>query len=121
MKIIDNKIETIKQLKKIAERTNIENNDKINLTVKNILEDIKKNGDTSIKKYTLQFDGFNPEPMGVAIEEIEQAWHSTNSELKKALKNAKNRIEKFHKEQVPKDILLKGIYGRVCSKKMVTR
>ena len=54
MKIIDNKIETVKQLKKIAERTNIENNDEINLTVKNILEDIKKNGDTAIKKYTLQ-------------------------------------------------------------------
>jgi len=29
MKIIDNKIETIRQLKKIAERTNIENNDDI--------------------------------------------------------------------------------------------
>ena len=67
MKIIDNKIETVQQLKKIAERTNIENNDEINLTVKNILEDIKKNGDIAIKKYTLQFDGFNPEPMGVAL------------------------------------------------------
>ena len=117
MKIIDNKIETVKQLKKIAERTNIENNDEINLTVKNILEDIKKNGDTAIKKYTLQFDGFNPEPMGVAFEEIEEAWYSTNSELQEALKNAKNRIEKFHKEQVPKNISLKGIYGECVQRK----
>ena len=117
MKIIDNKIETVKQLKKIAERTNIENNDEINLTVKNILEDIKKNGDTAIKKYTLQFDGFNPEPMGIAYKEIEDAWYSTNSELQEALKNAKNRIEKFHKEQVPKNILLKGIYGESVQRK----
>jgi len=117
MKIIDNKIETVKQLKKIAERTNIENNDEINLTVKNILADIKKNGDTAIKKYTLQFDGFNPEPMGVAFEEIEEAWYSTNSELQEALKNAKNRIEKFHKEQVPKNISLKGIYGECVQRK----
>ena len=117
MKIIDNKIETVKQLKKIAERTNIENNDEINLTVKNILEDIKKNGDTAIKKYTLQFDGFNPEPMGIAYKEIEDAWYSTNSELQEALKNAKNRIEKFHKEQVPKNISLKGIYGECVQRK----
>ena len=117
MKIIDNKIETVKQLKKIAERTNIENNDEINLTVKNILKNIKKNGDNAIKKYTLQFDGFNPEPMGVEFEEIEEAWYSTNSELQEALKNAKNRIEKFHKEQVPKNILLKGIYGECVQRK----
>ena len=117
MKIIDNTIETVKQLKKIAERTNIENHDEINLTVKNILENIKKNGDTAIKKYTLQFDGFNPEPMEVAFEEIEDAWYSTNSELQEALKNAKNRIEKFHKEQVPKNISLKGIYGECVQRK----
>ena len=53
MKIIDNKIETVKQLKKIAERTNIENNDEINLTVKNILADIKKNGDTAKIYFTI--------------------------------------------------------------------
>ena len=111
MKIIDNKIETIRQLKKIAERTNIENNDEINLTVKKILKDVKKNGDTAVKKYTLKFDGFNPEPMRVTLEEIEQAWHSTSIELQKALKNAKIRIENFHKQQVPKNISLKGIYG----------
>ena len=117
MKIIDNKIETVRQLQKIAERTNIENNDEINLTVKNILEDIKKNGDAAVKKYTLQFDRFNPEPMEVAYEEIEDAWYSTNNELQKALKNAKNRIEKFHKEQVPQNISLKGIYGECVQRK----
>ena len=117
MKIIDNKIETIKQLKKIAERTNVENNDEINLTVKNILEDIKKNGDTAVKKYTLKFDGFNPKPMKVTLEELEMAWQSTSIELQKALKNAKVRIENFHKEQVPKNISLKGIYGECVQRK----
>jgi len=117
MKIIDNKNEIIGQLKKIAERTNVENNDEINLTVKNILDDIKKNGDAAVKKYTLKFDGFNPEPMMVTSEEIENAWHSTNSELQNALKNAKVRIEKFHKEQVPKNISLTGIYGECVQRK----
>ena len=117
MKIIENKIETIRQLKKIAERTNIENNDEINLTVKKILEDVKKNGDMAVKKYTLKFDGFNPEPMRVTVGEIENAWHSTSSELQKALKNAKIRIEKFHKEQVPHNISLKGMYGECVQRK----
>jgi len=117
MKIIDNKIHTIKQLKKIAERTNIENNDVINTTVNNILEDIKENGDIAVKKYTLKFDGFNPEPMRLKSEEIEKAWHSTSSELQNALKNAKKRIEKFHQEQVPKTISLTGIYGECVQRK----
>tara|TARA_Y100000589_G_scaffold64607_1_gene56092 strand:- start:4 stop:1290 length:1287 start_codon:yes stop_codon:yes gene_type:complete len=117
MKIIDSKIETIRQLKKIAERTNIENNDEINLTVKNILGDIKKNGDSAVKKYTLKFDGFNPEPMRLEFEEIERAWHSTSEELQKALNNAKQRIENFHKEQVPTNISLEGIYGECVQRK----
>ena len=117
MKIIDNKIQTIEQLKKIAERTNIENNDVINTTVNNILEDIKENGDIAVKKYTLKFDGFNPEPMRLKSEEIEKAWHSTSSELQNALKNAKKRIEKFHQEQVPKTISLTGIYGECVQRK----
>ena len=117
MKIIDNKIETIRQLKKIAERTNIENNDDINLTVKNILEEIKNDGDKAVKKYTLKFDGFNPDPMRVKLEEIEKAWHSTSSELQQALKNAKNRIKKFHQEQIPSPISLKGIYGECVQRK----
>ena len=117
MKVINNKIETVTQLQKIAERTNIENNDEINLTVKNILGDIKKNGDSAVKKYTLKFDGFNPEPMRLEFEEIERAWHSTSEELQKALNNAKQRIENFHKEQVPTNISLEGIYGECVQRK----
>ena len=117
MKIIDNKIEILSQLKKIGERTNIENNDEINLTVKTILKDIKNHGDTAVKNYTLKFDGFNPEPMRVTIEEIEKAWYSTNCELQKALKNAKNRIETFHKEQIPENISLRGVYGECVQRK----
>tara|TARA_Y100000589_G_scaffold226868_1_gene214387 strand:+ start:383 stop:1669 length:1287 start_codon:yes stop_codon:yes gene_type:complete len=117
MKIISNKIETTQELIRIAERTDIENNDEINTTVKGILKDIKCNGDEAVKKYTLKFDGFNPEPMRVSKEEIEEAWHATNHSLQKSLKIAKKRIEKFHEREMPQSFSIKGIYGECVQRK----
>ena len=117
MKILDNKQETFYELKKIADRTNVENNDEINLTVKKILEEVNHNGDKAVRKYTIKFDGFNPEPMRVDNKEILSAWESTDNALQKSLKNAKERIEIFHQKQIPNSISIKGIYGECVQRK----
>ena len=52
MKIINNKKEAIEELKKISTRTNSENNNKINLIVEEILQEVKISGDTAVKKCT---------------------------------------------------------------------
>ena len=41
MKIINNKKDAINELKRISSRTNSENNNKINLTVEEILKEVK--------------------------------------------------------------------------------
>ena len=59
MKIINNKKEAVKELKRISNRTNSENNHKINAIVEEILREVKTFGDKAVEKYTKKFDGFN--------------------------------------------------------------
>ena len=56
MKIINNKKEAIKELRRISTRTNSENNNQINSIVEEILKEVKTYGDvavTSFKKVSL--------------------------------------------------------------------
>ena len=69
MKIINNKIEAIKELKRISNRTQAETNNKINGIVEEILQEVKNNGDVAVEKYTQKFDGFNPKPMQVCPDD----------------------------------------------------
>ena len=49
MKIINNKKEAVKELKRISNRTNSENNKKINTIVEEILHEVKTCGDTAVE------------------------------------------------------------------------
>jgi len=117
MNIVQNKTEILNELKRIEDRINLENNEEVNTIVKKILEDVKNQGDEALKKYTLKFDGFNPEPLSVSKKEIEKAWETTNNPLKEALKNAKHKIYKFHEKEIPKSFSIKGLYGEIVQRK----
>jgi len=117
MNIIHNDTDILNELKRISDRINLDNNEEINKTVKEILEDVKNTGDEALKKYTLKFDGFNPEPISVSKKEIEKAWVTTSKPLQDALKNAKFRIEKFHEKEIPESFSIKGIYGEDVQRK----
>ena len=54
MKIINDKKDAIKELKRISSRTNSENNNKINKAVEKILLEVKSNGDEAIEKYAIK-------------------------------------------------------------------
>ena len=98
MKILFNKEDAIQELRRIAARTNSENNNKINVIVEEILQEVKKYGDIAVKKYTKKFDGFDPDPMQVSEEELNDAWNEINSSLKRSLEVAYNRVKKFHEK-----------------------
>ena len=51
MKTIHNKKDAIRELKRISSRTNSDNNNKINLIVQEILQDVKNNGDRAVINY----------------------------------------------------------------------
>ena len=111
MKIINNRDEAIQELKRIATRTNSENNNKINLIVEEILQEVKNNGDIALEKYTKKFDGFAPDPMQLSKEELKDAWNEIDSSLKRSLEVAHNRIKKFHEKEIPSSFTIKGEHG----------
>ena len=117
MNVVLNETKILTELKRIADRINLENNEEINQTVKKILVDVKNQGDEALRKYTLKFDGFNPDPLSISNKEIKEAWDKTSKPLQKALRNAKHRIEKFHKKEIPESFSIKGIHGEKVQRK----
>ena len=117
MNIIDNKQEAIQELERISERTTSESNNKVNLTVEEILDAVKKDGDAAVEKYTIKFDGYNPSPMRISNEDLKDAWEKTENELKKSLENAYKRIRKFHEKEIPASFALKGEYGETVQRR----
>ncbi len=111
MKIINNKKKTIQELKRISQRTSIGNNNEINSTVEEILQDVKSHGDKAVEKYTKKFDGFNPEPMQVNPKDLREAWDEIDNKLKTSLNNAYLRIKEFHEKEIPISFTIKGKYG----------
>ena len=71
----------------------------LNETVKGIFNDIQKNGDTAVSKYTSIFDGVSISDFEVTTEEIQKTATSISDELKNAIQQAANNIEKFHASQ----------------------
>lgn len=85
----------------------------LNETVKGIFSDIQKNGDGAVSKYTSIFDGVSISDFEVTTEEIQKASASISEELKNAIQQAANNIEKFHasqKETVTKIETTSGVF-----------
>ena len=71
----------------------------LNETVKGIFSDVQKNGDAAVSKYTSIFDGVSISDFEVTEKEIQEATGSISEELKNAILQAANNIEKFHASQ----------------------
>ena len=81
MKIINNTKEAIEELKRISTRTNSDDNNTINRIVEEILQEVKFSGDIAVEQYTRKFDGFDPDPMQVSAEQIQNAWNEIDNNL----------------------------------------
>ena len=117
MRILDNKQDAIRELRRISLRTTLGSNKKINLIVEKILQEVKINGDKAVEKYTEKFDGFLPRPMQVSSEDLKDAWNETDHHLKKSLEIAYQRIKKFHEKEIPESFTIKGEHGESVQRK----
>jgi len=117
MKIINDQQQARKELRRISERTTCENNNQITSIVEEILREIKRDGDIAVEKYTKKFDGFDPKPMRVSTNDLKEAWDQTESNLKKALETAHERIKQFHEKEIPKSFSIRGIHGESVQRK----
>ncbi len=76
-----------------------ETNKKVTETVSAIIEDVRENGDTAVKNYTLKFDGNLPQYYEVPREVINDALTEADPEFVTALLNAQENIADFHNRQ----------------------
>ncbi|MFC2136612.1 histidinol dehydrogenase [Bacteroidota bacterium] len=102
----------------ILKRPVIEIN-KLDDIVKEILRDIKVNGDKAVTKYCKEFDKVELNEFNVTNEEFEQAEEQVNSELKIAINIAKENIEKFHQSQCITSEEIETTKGVKCWQKAV--
>ncbi len=86
----------------------------IEATVNQVFQDVQKNGDVAIQKYTSIFDGVNLLSYQVTEEEIENAYKAISEELKSAIRIAKNNIEKFHSAQKTDMVFQETMEGVTC-------
>lgn len=98
-KIFANGIDEVVFLKDLNRRAG-ETNKEVTETVSAIIDNVKNNGDKSIKDYTLKFDGHLPQYYEVPREVINDALTSADSEFVNALLDAQENIADFHKRQV---------------------
>ncbi len=76
-------------------------NEKVSLqeTVQKVFTEVGNSGDEALKKYTLQFDKVDLSDLKVSDNELAEAEQLISDELKQAIIQAKNNIEKFHLSQ----------------------
>jgi len=88
-------------------------------SVKNILEDVRLNGDKAVATYGKQFDKVELDDFLVTPDEIDEAERLVSKELKMAIRLASANIETFHHSQqlVPQKI--ETMPGVVCWQKAV--
>ncbi len=68
--------------------------------VKEIITDVRKNGNSAVKKYSEKFDGIETDCRELSEEEIENAVKSLDDEVLEALKFSVRNVEEFAKAQL---------------------
>ncbi|MFY9242605.1 MAG: histidinol dehydrogenase [Polaribacter sp.] len=88
--------------------------DDIEKTVNQIFDDVKRNGDKSVNKYTKLFDGVSTENSLVSKEEIDEAISLVSEELKQAIIVAQKNITAFHLAQKTEKVFIETAKGVEC-------
>ena len=76
-------------------------------SVREILADVKENGDAAVRKYSEKFDGFTGGDPLVGEDEIKTAIRNTDDDFMRILRRACAKITEFHTNQIGKSW---GIY-----------
>ncbi|MDG4653613.1 histidinol dehydrogenase [Chryseobacterium arthrosphaerae] len=79
-----------------------------------IFAEVKKNGDKALAEFNKKFDKADTQSISVTEEEIENAENLISDDLKKAIRQAKENISKFHASQKQEIQKIETTKGVVC-------
>ncbi|MGF1576281.1 MAG: histidinol dehydrogenase [Cyanophyceae cyanobacterium] len=104
LRIVTQHSEIEAELKRIAYRTQSDQNMHRESTVREILQTVQRQGDRALLGYAAEFDGvsMSAAELRVSGAEMEAAYQTISPQLLQALRLAKQRIEAFHRQRVPK-------------------
>lgn len=88
-------------------------------SVREILDDVKQNGDAAVLKYTKLFDKIELKELAVSTKEIKAAASKVAPELQKAIKEAKGNLERFHAKQLSSNPVVETTPGVRCWQRIV--
>ena len=106
------------QLNEILRREVIDTID-LEEIVSEVFENVKLNQDQALREYALKFDKVNMTSFQVTQQEIDDAIIEVSDELKVAINQAVNNIEKFHSSQKKEESKVETMPGVVCWRKSV--
>ncbi|MFB2896113.1 histidinol dehydrogenase [Aerosakkonemataceae cyanobacterium BLCC-F50] len=104
LRIITERTEAEAELRRIRDRTSTDQIVHKEATVREVLQRVKAQGDRAVLHYTAEFDQQNltPEELRVSGSEMDAAYQQVSKELLNAILLAKEQIEAFHRQRVPK-------------------
>ncbi len=88
-------------------------------TVSAVLNEVRREGDSAVQRYTKEFDGVLLNDFSVSSDEFAGAEANVSEELKGAIKHAKSNIEKFHTAQIDIKQKIETTKGVFCWRKSV--
>lgn len=92
---------------------------KLDVTVVEIINQVKQKGDQAIRNYAKEFQNINLENVWVTKKEIRSASQNIDKKLKSSILLAKRNIEKFHKTQIERVKKTETSNGVVCWRKSI--
>ena len=113
MKIVKVNIKNIERHLKGLRRNTSLSDPKLESATMKIVDDVKKNGDKALFKYTKRFDKLEltKRTIKVTAREIEQAESQVSRKLRADLNTAARRVREFHKHKLPKESMYKDKLG----------
>lgn len=84
-----------------ALKSRAQNSDKNVISiVSEIIDNVRENGDKSVRDYTIKFDGKAPEKTEISINDIDRLIENCDKDYIETLKKAAANISDFHKRQL---------------------
>ncbi|MBQ8197348.1 MAG: histidinol dehydrogenase [Clostridia bacterium] len=114
IKIIDYKLNNREEIFSVnVEKPNV------SLSVSEIIDNVRKNGDKALFDYALKFDKATLSSLRVSSEEIINAYNSVDDNFKRILQDAAKNIKEFHEKQKRNGFNLKKSSGITVGQKVI--
>ena len=82
--------------------------------VSEILDNVRENGDSAVRDYTVKFDGKAPEQAEISADDIDSLIACCDKDYLETVKKAAANIADFHQRQVQQSWLTTKPWASMC-------